>query len=122
MSKRFCSNREASELFRLGSVILSLRLHGMYSGYAFHSQRAGANLCSTPWANRSRRDKRKGTEALETLYREKPGEYLRLTASVLPREFVFENVVTDLSDDDLERAIEFVRGQLSGAQEPPMID
>jgi hypothetical protein len=55
MSKRFCSNREASELFRLGSVILSLRLHGMYSGYAFHSQRAGANLCSTPWANRSRR-------------------------------------------------------------------
>jgi hypothetical protein len=67
-------------------------------------------------------DKRKGTEALETLYREKPGEYLRLTASVLPREFVFENVVTDLSDDDLERAIEVVRGQLSGAQEPPMID
>jgi hypothetical protein len=67
-------------------------------------------------------DKRKGTEVLETLYREKPGEYLRLTASVLPREFVFENVVTDLSDDDLERAIEFVRGQLSGAQEPPMID
>jgi hypothetical protein len=33
----------------------------------------------------------KGAEALETLYKDKPGEYLRLTASVLPREFIFEN-------------------------------
>jgi hypothetical protein len=38
----------------------------------------------------------KGAEALETLYKEKPGEYLRLTASVLPREFIFENVTSDL--------------------------
>ena len=35
----------------------------------------------------------KGQEALETLYRDKPGEYLRLTASVLPKEFVFESAV-----------------------------
>src|SRR5262245_47354072 len=47
MPKRFCNNREASELFRFGSIILYLRLHGTYSGYALHSQRAGANLCST---------------------------------------------------------------------------
>ena len=47
MPKRFCNNRETSELFRLGSIILYLRLHGTYSGYALHSQRAGANLCST---------------------------------------------------------------------------
>jgi hypothetical protein len=31
MPKRFCNNRETSELFRLGSIILYLRLHGTYS-------------------------------------------------------------------------------------------
>jgi hypothetical protein len=48
MPKRFCNNRETSKLFCLGSIILYLRLHGTYSGYALHSQRAGANFCSTP--------------------------------------------------------------------------
>jgi hypothetical protein len=47
MPKRFCNNRETSELFRLGSIILYLRLHRTYSGYVLHSQRAGANLRST---------------------------------------------------------------------------
>ena len=31
MPKRFCNNRETSELFHLGSIILYLRLHGTYS-------------------------------------------------------------------------------------------
>jgi hypothetical protein len=35
--KRFCNNRETSELFRLGSIILYLRLHGIYSGYGLHN-------------------------------------------------------------------------------------
>src|SRR5215471_10387149 len=48
---------------------------------------------------------RKGREALEALYKEKPGEYLRLTASVLPKEFVFENVVADLDDDQIDELI-----------------
>src|SRR5262249_48387190 len=41
MPKRFWNNRETSELFRLGSIILYLGLHGTYSGYALHSRRAG---------------------------------------------------------------------------------
>jgi hypothetical protein len=32
MPKRFCNERETSELFRLGSIFLYLRLHGTYSG------------------------------------------------------------------------------------------
>ena len=32
----------------------------------------------------------KGQAALELLYRENPGNYLKLTASVLPKEFVFD--------------------------------
>jgi hypothetical protein len=51
----------------------------------------------------------KGQAALELLYRERPGEYLRLTASVLPKEFVFENAVTELDDDELDRMIEMLR-------------
>src|SRR5215831_6858872 len=38
----------------------------------------------------------KGQEALQALYTRSPGEYLRLTASALPKEFVFENAVGEL--------------------------
>ena len=60
----------------------------------------------------------KGQAALELLYRERPGEYLRLTASVLPKEFVFENAVTELDDEELDRMIEMLRERaLSARQE-----
>ena len=66
---------------------------------------AGGDLC-------------KGQAALELLYREKPGEYLKLTASVLPKEFVFENAVTELDDEELDRMIEMFRERaLSARQE-----
>ena len=51
----------------------------------------------------------KGQAALELLYREKPGEYLRLTASVLPKEFMFQNAVTELDDEELDKMIEMLR-------------
>jgi hypothetical protein len=54
----------------------------------------------------------KGQEALETLYKEKPGEYLRLTASVLPKEFVFENVVADLDDDQIDDLLMALRQRM----------
>src|SRR3954454_741457 len=47
----------------------------------------------------------KGAEALETLYKEKPCEYLRLTASVLPREFIFENVTSDLDNEQIDELL-----------------
>jgi hypothetical protein len=59
----------------------------------------------------------KGQEALETLYRERPGEYLRLTASVLPKEFVFENAVTELDDEELDRMIELLRDRALAARQ-----
>jgi hypothetical protein len=54
----------------------------------------------------------KGQEALETLYKERPGEYLRLTASVLPKEFVFENVVADLDDDQIDDLLMALRQRM----------
>ena len=60
----------------------------------------------------------KGQAALELLYRERPGDYLKLTASVLPKEFVFENAVTELDDEELDRMIEALRERaLSARQE-----
>jgi hypothetical protein len=54
----------------------------------------------------------KGAEALETLYKEKPGEYLRLTASVLPREFIFENVTSDLDDEQIDELLLALRQRI----------
>jgi hypothetical protein len=64
----------------------------------------------------------KGQEALETLYRERPGEYLRLTASVLPKEFVFENAVTELDDDELDRMIEMLRERALAARQEQALE
>jgi hypothetical protein len=61
----------------------------------------------------------KGQEALEALYKEKPGEYLRLTASVLPKEFVFENVVADLDDDQIDELILKLRQHVLEAHAAP---
>ena len=69
------------------------------------NESAGGDLC-------------KGQAALELLYREKPGEYLKLTASVLPKEFVFENAVTELDDEELDHMIEMLHERaLSARQE-----
>ena len=64
----------------------------------------------------------KGQEALETLYRERPGEYLRLTASVLPKEFVFESAVTELDDEELDRMIEMLRERALAARQDQALD
>jgi len=47
----------------------------------------------------------KGQEALQNLYTRNSGEYLRLAVSVLPKEFVFENAVAELEDDQIDELI-----------------
>jgi hypothetical protein len=64
----------------------------------------------------------KGQAALELLYRERPGEYLRLTASVLPKEFVFENAVTELDDDELDTMIEMLRERALAARQEQALE
>ena len=64
----------------------------------------------------------KGQAALELLYRERPGEYLRLTASVLPKEFVFENAVTELDDDELDHMITMLRERALAARQEQALE
>jgi hypothetical protein len=47
----------------------------------------------------------KGEAALELFYRQKPGDYLRLVAIVLPREFVFESAIAELDDEGLDEML-----------------
>jgi hypothetical protein len=63
----------------------------------------------------------KGQEALETLYREKPGDYLRLTASVLPKEFVFENVASELDDDQIDELLMALRRRMIEVRTAPAL-
>ena len=53
------------------------------------------------------------------LYKEKPGEYLRLTASVLPREFIFENVTSDLDDEQIDELLLVLRQRMIEARTAP---
>jgi len=63
----------------------------------------------------------KGAEALETLYKEKPGEYLRLIASALPREFIFENVTPDLDDEQIDELLLALRQRMIEARTAPAL-
>ena len=70
---------------------------------------AGGDLC-------------KGQAALELLYREKPGDYLKLTASILPKEFVFENAITELDDDELDYMISMLRERALAARQEQALE
>jgi hypothetical protein len=61
-------------------------------------------------------DIRKGPAALEILYREKQDAYLRLTIGTLvPKEFVFDNIASDLDDHELDQFIADIRARLNAA-------
>ena len=61
----------------------------------------------------------KGQEALQNLYTTSPGEYLRLTVSVLPKEFVFENAAGELEDDQIDELILKLRQRVLEARAAP---
>ncbi len=58
-----------------------------------------------------------GIEALHTTYIEKPAEYVRAVLSILPKEFVFENVMADLDDNQIDEVLERIRDQMLLARE-----
>ena len=74
------------------------------------------------WCEPANGEMCKGQAALELLYREEPAAYLRLTASVLPKEFVFENAVIELDDGELDRMIEMLRTRAIAARQEQAIE
>jgi hypothetical protein len=63
----------------------------------------------------------KGQEALQSLYTSRPADYLRIVASVLPKEFVFENAVGELGDDQIDELILKLRQLLEARAAPPTL-
>jgi hypothetical protein len=64
----------------------------------------------------------RGKAALRLMWRERPSDFCKLYAAVMPREFWVESVATDLSDDELEAMIANLRTQvLEAAQELPTL-
>jgi Family of unknown function (DUF5681) len=53
-----------------------------------------------------------GAEAIRVMRIERPADYVRCVASLMPRELQIESVLHEVSDEELEAAIEHVRRQL----------
>jgi len=52
-----------------------------------------------------------------TMWRERPHEFVKFVGSVMPKEFLFENVVTELADEELDRMIEMLRERALAARQ-----
>ena len=58
----------------------------------------------------------RGKAALRIMSRERPSEFAKLYASIMPREFWVDNL-TDLSDDEVDRMIETLRDRIRAEEE-----
>jgi hypothetical protein len=59
----------------------------------------------------------RGRAALRLMSRERPSEFAKLYAGIVPREFWVESAVTDLADDELDRMIEMLRERVLAARD-----
>jgi hypothetical protein len=59
----------------------------------------------------------RGRAALRLMSRERPSEFAKLYAGIVPREFWVESAVTDLADDELDRMIEMLRERVLAVRE-----
>jgi len=64
----------------------------------------------------------KGKAAMLTMWRERPHEFVKFVGSVMPKEFLFENVVTELADDELDRMIKMLRERALAVREEQALD
>jgi hypothetical protein len=63
-----------------------------------------------------------GIETIRICRVEKPNEYLKIVAGLMPREFTFEdNRLQDLSDDELDAILEFARQRLAATAKRELI-
>jgi hypothetical protein len=52
---------------------------------------------------------------------EEPAQFVKCALATLPRELVFENVVSDLDDAELDAMIVRLREQIAKPQEQPLL-
>jgi len=64
----------------------------------------------------------KGQAALEILLKTRPADYVKVVASLLPRELMVESVAGQLGDDELDRMIEILRERFIASREERSLD
>jgi hypothetical protein len=64
-----------------------------------------------------------GRKAIKLMRMERPGDFVRVVAGTLPKEFIVENVLTEIDDDELDRMIVRLRTEvLEEHRQAPMIE
>jgi transcriptional regulator CtsR len=63
-----------------------------------------------------------GKGAIRIMRVEEPAAFVRVVASTLPKEFTFENVMSDISDEQLDDVIVRIKEQMLTAREPKLIE
>jgi hypothetical protein len=63
----------------------------------------------------------KGQAAFLNMWREKPTEFVKVVAGLMPKEYVFESAISELDDTELDRMIEMLRARaLEAREQQPM--
>jgi hypothetical protein len=57
-----------------------------------------------------------GEGVIRIVRAEEPTQYLKIVASILPKEFVFENALAEVGDDQVEEVLAAIRARLIAAK------
>jgi hypothetical protein len=63
-----------------------------------------------------------GEGTIRVLRMERPTEYVRIIASLMPREITIENVFGDMDDAALDELVLKIKEQLAAAREQPKVE
>ncbi len=75
---------------------------------------ARTKLSEAFWADLYEVWKVKGSQAIDDMIQDKPGDFVRVVATQMPRELmVTHNPLGDMTDTEIEDAIAFIRASLS---------
>ena len=75
-------------------------------------------LAETFWADFYQAWQANGIDAIGRMIAEKPGDFVRVVATQMPKELaVTQNPLSDMSDDELEDAIAFIRASLGASED-----
>jgi hypothetical protein len=64
---------------------------------------------------------RDGANALKVMIAEQPADFVRVCASRMPRELIFENVMSDLDEQQVDELIMVLRQRLIEARPAPAL-
>ena len=75
-------------------------------------------LAETFWADLYQAWQASGIDAIDRMIAEKPGDFVRLVATQMPKELNVNNdPLSELTDDELADAIAFFRASLSASED-----